>query len=85
MGQTMLQLLGVFAEFERKLIKERMDAGKRKAESEGKITHRPSLKSINPEMYREIISLRNRGYSLPKLAKLFHKSPSSIKYILDHP
>lgn len=84
MGQTMLQLLGVFAEFERKLIKERMDAGKRKAESEGKITHRPSFKETSPEEYKQILSLRQKGYSLSQLAKQFQKSPSSIKYILDH-
>ena len=48
MGQTFLQLLGVFAEFERKLIKERMDSGKRLAEAEGRITHRPPFKITNP-------------------------------------
>ena len=85
MGQTFLQLLGVFAEFERKLIKERMDAGKRKAESEGKITHRPSFKHINPDQHSQMLKLRKEGYSLSQLAQLFHKSPSSIKYILEHP
>jgi DNA invertase Pin-like site-specific DNA recombinase len=85
MGQTFLQLLGVFAEFERKLIKERMDAGKRKAESEGKVTHRPSFKVTNPGEYNQMLVLRKQGSSLSQLAQLFHKSPSSIKYILEHP
>lgn len=84
MGQTFLQLLGVFAEFERKLIKERMDAGKRKAESEGRITHRPAFKTTNPEEYSKILFLRKQGCSLLQLSKQFQKSPSSIKYILDH-
>lgn len=85
MGQTFLQLLGVFAEFERKIIKERMDSGKRLAEAEGRITHRPPFKLTSPEQYQQILILRKQGLSLPALAKQFSKSTSSIKYILEHP
>src|SRR5262244_2710935 len=42
-GKAMFQMLGVFAEFERSIIQERVRAGLRRAVSEGKTLGRPRL------------------------------------------
>jgi DNA invertase Pin-like site-specific DNA recombinase len=41
-GQAMFQTLGVFAEFERSIIQERVRAGLRRAKAEGKTLGRPA-------------------------------------------
>src|SRR5204862_4066822 len=50
-GKAMFQLLGVFAEFERSIIQERVRAGLRRARSEGKRLGRPP---IAPELEKRI-------------------------------
>ena len=44
-GKAMFQMLGVFAEFERSIIQERVRAGLRRAKDEGKQLGRPRLDS----------------------------------------
>jgi DNA invertase Pin-like site-specific DNA recombinase len=41
-GKAMFQMMGVFAEFERSMIQERVRAGLRRAKDEGKQLGRPS-------------------------------------------
>ena len=52
-GKAMFQMMGVFAEFERSMIQERVRAGLRRAEEEGKQLGRPkidpALERANPE------------------------------------
>jgi DNA invertase Pin-like site-specific DNA recombinase len=50
-GKAMFQMLGVFAEFERSIIQERVRAGLRRAKSEGKQLGRPP---IAPELEERI-------------------------------
>src|SRR5262244_2644770 len=50
-GKAMFQMLGVFAEFERSIIQERVRAGLRRAVSEGKQLGRPR---IAPDVERRI-------------------------------
>jgi len=52
-----MQMLGVFAEFERNIIAERTKLGVRQAMADGKIVGRPS--KLDPAPSREI--LRGRG------------------------
>ena len=42
-GKAMFQMLGVFAEFERSIIQERVRAGLKRARGEGKRLGRPPL------------------------------------------
>ena len=44
-GKAMFQMLGVFAEFERSIIQERVRAGLARAKSEGKVLGRPKIAS----------------------------------------
>src|SRR5262249_51758458 len=52
-GKAMFQMLGVFAEFERSIIQERVRAGLKRARSEGKRLGRPPLAPALVERIRE--------------------------------
>ena len=58
-GKAMFQMMGVFAEFERAMIQERVRAGLRRAKSEGKRLGRPK---IGADLERSILAdLRKKG------------------------
>ncbi len=60
-GRAMYQMLGVFAEFERAIIIERIKAGMARAKEQGKLLSRP----MTPEEIQERIKeLRAKGHSL---------------------
>src|SRR3954470_7931461 len=58
-GRAMFQMLGVFAEFERGIIRERVNAGLPRAREKGVVLGRPR---IDPAMERRIMALRKKGY-----------------------
>jgi DNA invertase Pin-like site-specific DNA recombinase len=64
-GRAMFQMLGVFAEFERSMIRERVKAGLQRAKANGKKLGRPGLSST---VKKQIIGLRNTGLSLNNIA-----------------
>ena len=75
-------MLGVFAEFERSSIQERVRAGLRRAVSEGKQLGRPR---IAPDIERRIsAALKARkeiGDSVRKIAARFGLDPSTVQRI----
>ncbi|MGH1455244.1 MAG: recombinase family protein [Alphaproteobacteria bacterium] len=60
-GKAMFQMVGVFAEFERAMIVERVNAGLARAKAEGKTLGRPKL---NDEVVSKVLEDRNQGMSL---------------------
>jgi len=66
-GKMMFQMLGVFAEFEREVIRERINAGLARAKAEGKKLGRPS--NVNPSVVTSVKLLRTQGMSICKIAK----------------
>jgi Resolvase, N terminal domain len=52
-GKAMFQMMGVFAEFERSIIQERVRAGLKRAKAEGKMLGRPR---IAPELEARILA-----------------------------
>ena len=72
----MFQMMGVFAEFERAMIAERVRAGLRRAKDEGNRLGRPR---IPPELEKRILAAlneRKRG-----IAKRFGVDPSTVQRI----
>ena len=65
-GKMMFQMLGVFSEFERSMIQDRVKAGLERARSQGKRLGRPPVPPITVD---KIKSLREEGMSLRKIAK----------------
>lgn len=77
-GRMMLNLLGVFAEFERELIRERCMAGQRAAIQRGVHCGRP--RSLTSEEEADIVRLYQSGqHTYQGLATQFAAHPSAIK------
>jgi DNA invertase Pin-like site-specific DNA recombinase len=77
-GKAMFQMLGVFAEFERSIIQERVRAGLQRAKREGKRLGRPP---IAPELQKRILDARASGLSVRKTATKFDVNPSTVQRI----
>ena len=65
-GKMMFQMLGVFSEFERGMIQDRVKAGLERARSQGKRLGRPPVPPIQIEKIRR---LRAEGMTLTAIAK----------------
>jgi DNA invertase Pin-like site-specific DNA recombinase len=80
-GKAMFQMLGVFAEFERSIIQERVRAGLRRAKAEGKQLGRPR---IAPELEARILAALKapgRTEGVRKIAKRFGVDPGTVQRI----
>lgn len=75
-GRAMANLIGVFAEFERDLIRERVKAGIQNARSKGKRLGRCS--KINESLLRTIKDMRHRKLSIRGISKELGVSKSLI-------
>ena len=65
-GTAMFQMQGVFAEFERALIRERVMAGLNRARSQGKVLGRPRMPAQKTQAIRS--ALESGGLSLRQIA-----------------
>ena len=65
-GKAMFQMLGVFSEFEREMIRERVLSGMARAKSQGKHCGRPRT---TPEVERAIVATLRAGTGMIKTAK----------------
>ena len=64
-GRAMFQMMGVFAEFERAIIRERVIAGLARARSEGKTLGRPT---VGEDIELSIKVMRKAGLGIHKIA-----------------
>jgi DNA invertase Pin-like site-specific DNA recombinase len=81
----MFQMLGVFAEFERSIIQERVRAGLRRAVSEGKRIGRPrTAADIESRILAALKARTETGDSVRKIASRFGVDPSTVQRI-SHP
>ena len=74
-GTAMFQMMGIFAEFERSMIVERVKAGLNRARALGVRLGRP-VASAKPD---EVASLKEQGLSVPDIAKQLRCSRSTVK------
>ena len=65
-GKAMFQMLGVFAEFERSMIRERVMAGLARAKAQGKAIGRPK---VNGQVEKKVLKLRVEGMGIKRIAK----------------
>ncbi len=79
-GKMMFQMMGVFAEFERTMIQERIHAGLGRARAKGKVLGRP--KTLTPKQAAHIRALRAEGMSLRKIARQIGRSLGSVQRAL---
>jgi DNA invertase Pin-like site-specific DNA recombinase len=68
-GRAMFGMMGVFAEFERSMIQERVKAGLARARAEGVTLGRPTLEDADPDRAAKVREMRNRGVGVRKIAR----------------
>jgi DNA invertase Pin-like site-specific DNA recombinase len=81
-GKAMFNMMGVFAEFERDMIRERVRAGVRRAKLQGTKSGRPSGRPpIAPDVRNRISEVLKAGGSVRKTAAQFQVSASTVQAI----
>ena len=82
----MFQMMGVFAEFEREIMKDRINAGLARAKKHGTKSGRPiGRPAIPPITVRKVEELRGQGLSYSKISKRTGVSTSKISRIISPP
>ena len=81
-GKAMFQMMGVFAEFERAIIAERVRAGLRRAVSEGKTLGRPRIAAdVERRISAALKARKDTGDSVRKIAARFGVDASTVQRI----
>ena len=78
-GKAMFQMVGVFAEFERSMIRERVMAGLARARNEGKVLGRPKSSEATEAA---ILKLRAEGRGMLAIAKELGVGTSVVQRVL---
>ncbi len=81
-GKMLFQMLGVFAEFERAMIQERVKAGLARARAQGKTLGRPK---VAEDVERSVRRLRDAGIGKRKIAKQLGVGVSTVMRVLAEP
>ena len=74
-GKAMFQMMGVFAEFERAMIQDRVKAGLARARAQGKTLGRPK---VSPNIRQTILHARSDGLSIRNIAKAVGVSVGAV-------
>ena len=78
-GKAMFQMMGVFAEFERSMISERVKAGLARAKSNGKQLGRPT---VSTEIEEQISQLRDQGMGMLAIGKELGVGTSTVQRVV---
>lgn len=78
-GKAMLSMCGVFAEFERSIIIERVHAGIARAKSQGKTLGRPKVDS---QTEQAIVDLRKEGKGILRIGRTLRVGTSVVQRVL---
>lgn len=78
-GKALFQMCGVFAEFERAMIQERVKAGLARARAQGKKLGRPR---IGVQVERAIMKARDKGKGVKKIAREIGVGVGTVQRVL---
>ena len=82
-GKALFQMMGVFAEFEREMIRERVAAGLARAKAHGTKTGKPiGRPAVGEEVEERIRELRAQGLGMLKIAKEVGCGVSVVQRVL---
>ncbi len=81
-GKAMFQMCGVFAEFERTMIRERVRAGLARARAQGKTLGRPRIPEIVEDRIR---AARRQGKGIKKIATELGIGVSTVQRVVHGP
>ena len=77
-GKAMFQMLGVFSEFERAIIRERIKAGLARARAEGKVFGRPR---VSGKVEAAIRAARRKGMGMRRIARELGVGVSTVQRV----
>jgi len=77
-GKALFQMLGVFAEFERAILRERVNAGLARARAEGKVLGRPK---VAPKVEAKVKAELKKGMGILKVAKTLGIGTGTVQRI----
>ena len=75
----MFQMMGVFAEFERSMISERVKAGLTRTKAKGTKLGRPK---VSTECENQILELRSNGMGILRIGKELGVGTSTVQRVL---
>ena len=78
-GKAMFQMMGVFAEFERSMIQERVKAGLNRARAQGKTLGRPKVSS---KVEKAVLAARDEGTGKRKIARQLGVGVGTVSRII---
>jgi DNA invertase Pin-like site-specific DNA recombinase len=79
-GKALFQMMGVFAEFERAMIRERVNSGLARAAAAGKRLGRP--RNNNAKQRAAVVRLRKQGVGILKIARQVGTGTSYVQRIV---
>ncbi len=80
-GKAMFQMMGVFAEFERSMISERVKAGLARTKDKGTKLGRPKT---SPKTEARILKLRSKGMGMLSIGKELGVGTSVVQRVVSH-
>jgi DNA invertase Pin-like site-specific DNA recombinase len=78
-GKAMFQMMGVFSEFERAMIRDRVNSGLARAKANGKVLGRPKIHNLTEEAIRE--ALKSGKIGIRKIAMLHNVGTGTVQRI----
>ena len=82
-GKALFQLMGVFAEFERAMIRERVHAGLARARKHGTKSGRPvGRPKVSDRKHRAILAARSSGKGINKIATELGVGSSTVRRVI---
>jgi DNA invertase Pin-like site-specific DNA recombinase len=79
LGKAIFTIVSAIAELERNIIVERIRGGIRRAKEKGRVLGRPKVLDLD---VNELVSLREEGLSLRRIAKKVNVSPATVHKML---
>jgi DNA invertase Pin-like site-specific DNA recombinase len=71
-------MMGVFAEFERSMIQERVKAGIKRVIASGQHWGRHSIEETDPDLCSQMLQLRQQGLGMAKIGKEVELSSRTV-------
>jgi DNA invertase Pin-like site-specific DNA recombinase len=81
-GRAMFQMLGVFSEFERSMIRERVMSGLARARDQGTQLGRPRIEDTDSAKVAAILTARSDGQGVRKIARTFGVGIGTVRRLI---
>lgn len=77
-GKALFGMMGVFAEFERSMIQERVKAGIKRVRAKGQRWGRRTIEETDPDLCTNMLDLRKQGLGMGKIGKQLGLSSKTV-------